>query len=54
MGRISPWQVLGWGREVPTQPAPFQLSGFCFLAGKHEEKQDEHGFISRCFTRKYT
>ncbi|KAG8122797.1 hypothetical protein E2320_018189 [Naja naja] len=22
--------------------------------GKHEEKQDEHGFISRCFTRKYT
>ncbi|NXK10721.1 heat shock protein beta-1 [Falco biarmicus] len=24
------------------------------ITGKHEEKQDEHGFISRCFTRKYT
>ncbi|XP_015425726.1 PREDICTED: heat shock protein beta-1 [Myotis davidii] len=22
--------------------------------GKHEERQDEHGYISRCFTRKYT
>nr|pir actin polymerization inhibitor - turkey (fragments) [Meleagris gallopavo] len=24
------------------------------ITGKHEERQDEHGFISRCFTRKYT
>eukprot|EP00062_Callorhinchus_milii_P011705 gi/632957925/ref/XP_007894749.1/ PREDICTED: heat shock protein beta-1 [Callorhinchus milii] len=23
------------------------------INGKHEERQDEHGFISRCFTRKY-
>ncbi|XP_021573417.1 heat shock protein beta-1, partial [Carlito syrichta] len=23
-------------------------------AGKHEERQDEHGYISRCFTRKYS
>ena len=23
-------------------------------SGKHEERQDEHGYISRCFTRKYT
>ncbi|XP_010219949.1 PREDICTED: heat shock protein beta-1 [Tinamus guttatus] len=30
------------------------LAAFPFLPGKHEEKQDEHGFISRCFTRKYT
>lgn len=22
--------------------------------GKHEERKDEHGFVSRCFTRKYT
>ncbi|TTG47516.1 Heat shock protein beta-1 [Bagarius yarrelli] len=24
------------------------------ISGKHEERKDEHGFISRCFTRKYT
>ncbi|GLD47133.1 heat shock protein beta-1 [Lates japonicus] len=23
-------------------------------SGKHEERKDEHGFVSRCFTRKYT
>lgn len=23
------------------------------LAGKHDEKQDEHGYVSRHFTRKY-
>ncbi|XP_063810026.1 heat shock protein beta-1 [Pseudophryne corroboree] len=28
--------------------------GIVEITGKHEEKQDEHGFISRCFTRKYT
>ena len=25
-----------------------------FHTGKHEERRDEHGYISRCFTRKYT
>ncbi|XP_033904608.3 heat shock protein beta-1-like [Acipenser ruthenus] len=24
------------------------------ITGKHEERKDEHGYISRCFTRKYT
>ncbi|KAG8451719.1 hypothetical protein GDO86_003784 [Hymenochirus boettgeri] len=28
--------------------------GIVEITGKHEEKQDEHGFISRCFTRKYS
>ncbi|XP_048860620.1 heat shock protein beta-1-like [Brienomyrus brachyistius] len=27
--------------------------GYLEIAGKHEERQDEHGFVSRCFTRKY-
>ncbi|XP_067864075.1 heat shock protein beta-1 [Heptranchias perlo] len=27
--------------------------GYVEINGKHEERQDEHGFISRCFTRKY-
>ncbi|XP_011855655.1 PREDICTED: heat shock protein beta-1-like [Mandrillus leucophaeus] len=30
------------------------LSDFPLLPkGKHEERQDEHGYISWCFTRKY-
>ncbi|KAL4647786.1 heat shock protein beta-1-like [Arapaima gigas] len=28
--------------------------GVVEITGKHEERRDEHGFISRCFTRKYT
>ncbi|KAG2458777.1 heat shock protein beta-1 [Polypterus senegalus] len=28
--------------------------GVVEIMGKHEERQDEHGYISRCFTRKYT
>ncbi|KAK2119514.1 Heat shock protein beta-1 [Saguinus oedipus] len=27
--------------------------GVVEITGKHGERQDEHGFISRCFTRKY-
>ncbi|XP_066545439.1 heat shock protein beta-1 [Amia ocellicauda] len=27
--------------------------GYLEIEGKHEERQDEHGFVSRCFTRKY-
>lgn len=26
----------------------------CCPPGKHEERKDEHGFVSRTFTRKYT
>jgi len=51
----------GWSPGAETLPDPCPPSwapptspGFIFLPGKHEEKQDEHGFISRCFTRKYT
>ncbi|CAG5876756.1 heat shock protein beta-1 [Menidia menidia] len=28
--------------------------GVLEISGKHEERKDEHGFVSRCFTRKYT
>lgn len=28
--------------------------GIVEITGKHEERKDEHGFVSRCFTRKYT
>ncbi|KAJ8705297.1 hypothetical protein PYW07_011124 [Mythimna separata] len=38
--------------------APEEISvktsdGFVIIEGKHEEKKDEHGFISRQFTRRY-
>ncbi|KAG6443603.1 protein lethal(2)essential for life [Manduca sexta] len=29
------------------------VDGFVIVEGKHEEKQDEHGYISRQFTRRY-
>uniref|UniRef100_A0A8C8E257 Heat shock protein beta-1 n=1 Tax=Oryzias sinensis TaxID=183150 RepID=A0A8C8E257_9TELE len=28
--------------------------GILEISGKHEERQDEHGYVSRCFTRKYS
>lgn len=28
--------------------------GYIVVEGKHNEKQDEHGFISRHFVRRYT
>ncbi|XP_038559583.1 heat shock protein beta-1 [Micropterus salmoides] len=37
-------------------PSEISLSvrdGFLEIRGKHEERPDEHGFIARCFTRKY-
>uniref|UniRef100_A0A3Q1GGT5 Heat shock protein, alpha-crystallin-related, b15 n=1 Tax=Acanthochromis polyacanthus TaxID=80966 RepID=A0A3Q1GGT5_9TELE len=27
--------------------------GYLQISGNHEERQDEHGLVSRCFTRKY-
>ncbi|XP_069569924.1 heat shock protein beta-1-like [Brachyistius frenatus] len=27
--------------------------GYLLISGNHEERQDEHGLVSRCFTRKY-
>ncbi|XP_059192630.1 heat shock protein beta-1 [Centropristis striata] len=29
------------------------IDGFLEVRGRHEERPDEHGFIARCFTRKY-
>ena len=29
------------------------VGGFVVVEGKHEEREDEHGFISRQFTRRY-
>uniref|UniRef100_A0A8D3DX89 SHSP domain-containing protein n=1 Tax=Scophthalmus maximus TaxID=52904 RepID=A0A8D3DX89_SCOMX len=37
-------------------PSEISLSvrgGFLQVGGRHDERRDEHGFIARCFTRKY-
>uniref|UniRef100_A0A3Q4HRZ9 Heat shock protein beta-1-like n=1 Tax=Neolamprologus brichardi TaxID=32507 RepID=A0A3Q4HRZ9_NEOBR len=51
---ISKWRVI---MDVAHfSPSEISLSirdGFLEVRGKHEERPDEHGFIARCFTRKY-
>jgi crystallin alpha B len=40
--------------DLSCQSKISKISFFIYYAiGKHEEKQDEHGFVSRHFTRKY-
>lgn len=37
----------------PSEISVSVRDGFLEVRGKHEERPDEHGFIARCFTRKY-
>ncbi|XP_033845841.1 heat shock protein beta-1-like [Periophthalmus magnuspinnatus] len=37
----------------PEELAVTTKDGYLQISGKHEEKQDQHGSVSRCFTRKY-
>ncbi|XP_071992448.1 heat shock protein beta-1 [Engystomops pustulosus] len=49
------WKVcLDVNHFAPEELVVNTKDGIVEITGKHEEKQDEHGFISRCFTRKYT
>uniref|UniRef100_A0A3Q0R091 SHSP domain-containing protein n=1 Tax=Amphilophus citrinellus TaxID=61819 RepID=A0A3Q0R091_AMPCI len=52
--KISKWRVI---MDVAHfSPSEISLSirdGFLEVRGKHEERPDQHGFIARCFTRKY-
>ncbi|XP_038615179.1 heat shock protein beta-1 [Tachyglossus aculeatus] len=49
------WRVaLDVNHFAPEELLVKTKDGVVEITGKHEEKQDEHGFISRCFTRKYT
>ncbi|XP_043936590.1 heat shock protein beta-1 [Protopterus annectens] len=48
------WKVsLDVSHFAPEELVVKTKDGVVEITGKHEEKQDEHGFISRCFTRKY-
>ncbi|XP_073526662.1 heat shock protein beta-1 [Phyllobates terribilis] len=49
------WKIsLDVNHFAPEELVVKTKDGIVEITGKHEEKQDEHGFISRCFTRKYT
>ncbi|XP_029469117.1 heat shock protein beta-1 [Rhinatrema bivittatum] len=51
----SRWKIsLDVNHFAPEELVVKTKEGIVEITGKHEEKQDEHGFISRCFTRKYT
>lgn len=41
------------GQFAPEEVSVKAGGGFVTVEGKHEEKQDEHGFISRHFVRRY-
>ncbi|GCB67266.1 heat shock protein beta-1 [Scyliorhinus torazame] len=48
------WKVnLDVNHFAPEEITVKTKDGYVEITGKHEERQDEHGFISRCFTRKY-
>ncbi|XP_020780971.1 heat shock protein beta-1-like [Boleophthalmus pectinirostris] len=38
---------------LPEEITVTTKDGYMQISGKHEEKQDQHGSVSRCFTRKY-
>ncbi|EPQ15737.1 Heat shock protein beta-1 [Myotis brandtii] len=49
------WRVsLDVNHFAPEELTVKTKEGVVEISGKHEERQDEHGYISRCFTRKYT
>nr|XP_019954709.1 PREDICTED: heat shock protein beta-1-like [Paralichthys olivaceus] len=48
------WRVgLDLAHFSPTEISLSVKDGFLEVGGRHEERRDEHGFIARCFTRKY-
>ncbi|XP_067295816.1 heat shock protein beta-1 [Pseudorasbora parva] len=49
------WKIsLDVNHFAPEELAVKTKDGVVEITGKHEERKDEHGFVSRCFTRKYT
>ncbi|KAG7483732.1 hypothetical protein MATL_G00041480 [Megalops atlanticus] len=49
------WKVsLDVNHFAPEELVVKTKDGVVEITGKHEERRDEHGYVSRCFTRKYT
>uniref|UniRef100_A0A087Y982 SHSP domain-containing protein n=1 Tax=Poecilia formosa TaxID=48698 RepID=A0A087Y982_POEFO len=52
--KVSKWRVsMDVSHFSPSEISVSVRDGFLEVGGKHEERPDEHGFIARCFTRKY-
>lgn len=52
--RQSRWTVsLDVNHFAPSEVTVRTHGGFLEIEGKHDERQDDHGYISRCFLRKY-
>ncbi|XP_034540488.1 heat shock protein beta-1 [Notolabrus celidotus] len=52
---LDSWKVsLDVNHFSPEELVVKTKDGVVEISGKHEERKDEHGFVSRCFTRKYT
>uniref|UniRef100_A0A672ZJX5 Heat shock protein beta-1-like n=1 Tax=Sphaeramia orbicularis TaxID=375764 RepID=A0A672ZJX5_9TELE len=48
------WRIqLDVNHFTPEEITITTKDGYLLISGNHEEKQDEHGLVSRCFTRKY-
>ncbi|KAJ0067922.1 hypothetical protein NL108_011709 [Boleophthalmus pectinirostris] len=48
------WRVsLDVGHFSPSEISLSVKDGFLQVGGRHEERPDQHGFVARCFTRKY-
>ncbi|XP_016428311.1 uncharacterized protein LOC107755870 [Sinocyclocheilus rhinocerous] len=55
VGEMCKWKIsLDVNHFAPSEITVKIQDGLLVVAGKHEERQDEHGYIARCFTRKYT
>ncbi|KAK7172731.1 hypothetical protein R3I93_002756 [Phoxinus phoxinus] len=54
VGEMCKWKIsLDVNHFAPSEVTVKIQDGFLEIAGKHEERQDEHGYIARCFARKY-
>lgn len=48
------WKIqLDVKQFLPEEITVTTMEGYLLISGKHEERQDEQGSVSRCFTRKY-
>ncbi|XP_043095507.1 heat shock protein 67B1 [Puntigrus tetrazona] len=55
VGEMCKWKIsLDVNHFAPSEISVKIQDGLLVVGGKHEERQDEHGYITRCFTRKYT
>ncbi|XP_078277503.1 heat shock protein beta-1 [Rhinoraja longicauda] len=53
-GKLSCWKIsLDVKHFTPDELQVKTQEGYLEISGSHSEREDQHGFISRCFTRRY-